>query len=115
MNEYPNEKHQQKHTKTTKLNNKINNSNGFSEPFAKGDLYKLIVIGMDENGAEAGRKEVVLAKDDDYALESWEKVDLSSFGKVLMVYFNLSSTDVGDYGMNTPAYFAFDDVAVRFE
>ena len=102
-------------TNTTYVLNSIKVGNGFSEPFAKGDLYKLIVIGMDENGAEAGRKEVVLAKDDDYALESWEKVDLSSFGKVLMVYFNLSSTDVGDYGMNTPAYFAFDDVAVRFE
>ena len=51
-------------TNTTYVLNSIKVGNGFSEPFAKGDLYKLIVIGMDENGAEAGRKEVVLAKDD---------------------------------------------------
>lgn len=102
-------------TNTTYVLSSFKTGNGFSEPFAQGDICKLIVIGMDENGGEAGRKEVVLAKDDNYTLESWEKVDISSFGKVLMVYFNITSTDSGAYGMNTPAYFAFDDVAVRFE
>lgn len=102
-------------TNTTYFLNCIKNGNNFSQPFAQGDISKLIVIGMDENGTEAGRKEVVLAKDDNYTLESWEKVDISSFGKVLMVYFNITSTDSGAYGMNTPGYFAFDDVAVRFE
>lgn len=102
-------------TNTTYFLNCIKNGNGFSQPFAQGDVSKLIVIGMGEDGSEAGRKEVVLAKDDNYTLESWEKVDISSFGKVLMVYFNITSTDSGAYGMNTPAYFAFDDVAVRFE
>ena len=30
-------------------------------------------------------------------------------GKVKKVKFALTSTDNGDYGMNTPAYFAFDN------
>lgn len=102
-------------TNTTYFLSCVKGGNSFSTPFAKGDLSTLLIVAFDGNALEAGRKEVVLAKDDDYALEEWKKVDLSEFGKVLMLYFNITSTDSDTYGMNTPGYFAFDDVAVRFE
>lgn len=43
----------------------------------------------------------------------WNKVDLTPLGEVNKVVFNLHSSDTGTYGMNTPSYFAIDDIAVR--
>ncbi|MBO5975251.1 MAG: DUF4465 domain-containing protein [Paludibacteraceae bacterium] len=47
----------------------------------------------------------------------WTKWDLSSLGEVVKVEFNMSaSADMGgSYGLTIPAYFAYDDVAVRFD
>lgn len=47
-------------------------------------------------------------------ITEWTKWDLSSLGKVSYVKFNCSGSKTGSYGLNTPAYFAYDDVAVRF-
>ncbi len=47
-----------------------------------------------------------------YILDEWEWVDVSSLGKVEALHFSLSSSDVGDWGMNTPAYFALDRIYV---
>jgi len=44
----------------------------------------------------------------DYIVDTWEWVELSSLGKIDNLVFSLSSSDVGDWGMNTPAYFALD-------
>lgn len=46
---------------------------------------------------------------EDYIVTDWQWVDLSGLGMVDMVEFSLTSSDVGDYGMNTPAYFFVDD------
>lgn len=48
--------------------------------------------------------------EDDYIIKTWQWVDLSSFGKVDSMMFGLESSDVGIYGMNTPAYFCMDDL-----
>ena len=47
----------------------------------------------------------------------WQKWDLSGLGEVAKVRFNfLYSEDMGGkYGFTIPGYFAYDDVAVRFE
>jgi hypothetical protein len=46
----------------------------------------------------------------DYIVDSWQTVDLSSLGAVRYLDFKLESSDVGQYGMNTPAYFALDNL-----
>jgi hypothetical protein len=46
---------------------------------------------------------------DHYILDTWEWVDLTPLGNVDSVKFELTSTDVGDWGMNTPSFFAMDD------
>lgn len=46
----------------------------------------------------------------DYIVEEWTWVDLTSLGQADSLVFTLSSTDNGNYGMNTPAYFAIDNV-----
>ena len=48
----------------------------------------------------------------DYVVDSWTWVDLSSLGVVSSLSFSLASSDVGQFGMNTPAYFAMDNLAV---
>jgi hypothetical protein len=49
----------------------------------------------------------------DYILSAWEYVDLSGLGRVDSVGFFLRSTDNHPtYGMNTPGFFAMDDLAI---
>ena len=46
----------------------------------------------------------------DYIVDDWSWVDLTSLGAVDKLQFGLTSTDNGFFGMNTPAYFAMDNV-----
>ena len=46
----------------------------------------------------------------DYIVEDWTWLDLTSLGNVDSLSFELTSSDVGQFGMNTPAYFCVDDV-----
>ena len=50
-----------------------------------------------------------------YIINDWRYVDLSGLGKVCKLGFALSSTDNGDWGMNTPAYFCFDNFGAEGE
>jgi hypothetical protein len=49
----------------------------------------------------------------DYILDSWETVDLSVITEpVYFLSFSFTSSDVGQWGMNTPAFFAMDELLV---
>ena len=48
----------------------------------------------------------------DYIVSAWEYIDLSSLGLVDELSFILSSSDNGSFGMNTPNYFAIDNIGV---
>lgn len=84
------------------------------------DYFLLQIIGLDGSGQPiaASPVEVYLAdyrSDDpnqDYILDSWLDVDLSSLVGAEKLLFRLSSTDVGLYGMNTPAYFLVDNMVL---
>lgn len=45
----------------------------------------------------------------DYIVDEWTYVDLTSLGEADSLSFSLTSSDVGEFGMNTPAYFCIDD------
>ncbi len=49
----------------------------------------------------------------DYIIKDWTFVDLSSLGVVDSLTFTLSSSDNGQFGMNTPAYFCVDDIQIE--
>ncbi|MEZ4978161.1 MAG: DUF4465 domain-containing protein [Chitinophagales bacterium] len=51
----------------------------------------------------------------DYIISEWTYVDLQSLGNVDSLEFTLSSSDVGSFGMNTPAYFCIDDFTTKDE
>jgi hypothetical protein len=81
------------------------------------DWFKLVIEGIDKNGSSTGTVEFYLA---DFRTPSspgivttWTKVDLSSLGSVTEIKFDLQSTDNDtNWGMNTPAYFCFDNLAI---
>ncbi len=82
------------------------------------DWFKLEIAGRDAQGHLLGTVEHYLAdfrsanSDDDYIQNEWEWVDLTPLGpRVKTLHFTLSSSDVGEWGMNTPAYFAMDHLA----
>jgi hypothetical protein len=80
------------------------------------DWFMLTITGTDNNGNSAGSVNFYLAdyrfEDNalDYVLDQWTWIDLSDLGFVSRLEFSLSSSDVGDWGMNTPAYFAIDNL-----
>ncbi len=45
----------------------------------------------------------------DYIVDTWKWVDLTALGQVDSLVFSMSSSDVGEYGVNTPEYFAMDN------
>ncbi|MFA8299923.1 MAG: DUF4465 domain-containing protein [Hyphomicrobiales bacterium] len=80
------------------------------------DFFKLTIIGKDNEGNDKGSVDFYLAdyrfedNSKDYIIDDWTWVDLSSLGEVCGLEFKLSSSDNGDYGMNTPSYFAIDNI-----
>ena len=80
-----------------------------SKKFITGDWYKLSITCYDNNGLKTGTVEVNLAENTSI-VNTWSKIDLSMFGTIKTISFRLSSTDNGDYGMNTPSYFCLDDI-----
>lgn len=80
------------------------------------DYFKLIIEGLDAGGASTGTVEFTLAdytsanNNFDYIVDAWTFVDLSTLGWVKQLAFSYESTDVGEYGINTPTYFAIDNL-----
>jgi hypothetical protein len=82
------------------------------------DWFKLTIFGMDASNATTGSVDFYLAdyrfadNSLDYVVSDWTYVDLSSLGSVNSLGFSLASSDTGAFGINTPAYFAMDSLAV---
>lgn len=80
------------------------------------DFFALDIFGSAQGVPLTEGVEFMLADyrsasdDDDYLLTEWATVDLSSLVEADRIYFNLRSSDNGDLGMNTPAYFAIDQI-----
>jgi hypothetical protein len=80
------------------------------------DFLKLIIKGLDANGAELSKIDFFLAdfrfadNTKDYIVDKWTTVDLTSLGAVNKVTFSFESSDSGAFGINTPTYFCFDNI-----
>ncbi len=94
-------------------------SDGFSKQFsvADQDWFRLDIRGLDAEGNQTGIVPFYLADfrfesaDDAFIIDEWTPVELSALGEeTRSLEFSLSSSDVGDFGMNTPAYFAMGDL-----
>lgn len=100
-------------TNTVYTMNMMKNGSDYNPKFGDEDYLKIVAIGIDLEGNETGRSTFDLAQGTDFVIE-WTKWNLASLGKVAKVAFNMEGSQTGDWGLNTPAYFAYDDVAVRF-
>ncbi len=45
-------------------------------------------------------------------IKDWEWVDLTDLGEVYGMSFAIASSDTGDFGSNTPTYFAMDNLTI---
>ena len=79
------------------------------------DWFKLTVTGWLNGQAKNDTVNFMLAdftftdNSQDYILNEWTWLDLQVLGNVDSLQFSLSSSDAGQWGMNTPAYFVLDN------
>ena len=95
------------------------------DPFAKQfggptgmdpDYFRLLIEGFDDFNTSTGVVEFMLADyrnlggTADYIVDQWTWVDLTGLGDVRSLGFSFESSDVGSFGINTPQYFAIDNL-----
>ncbi len=95
------------------------NSGGVNAQGEYPDWFMLTINGYFQ-GTQTGTKDVYLADyraagtANDFIVKDWQYVDFSSsaFGYVDSLSFVLTSSDAGQFGINTPAFFSIDNVGV---
>ncbi len=88
----------------------IKNGSSYSQPFSDGDYFYLTIKGY-LDGQETDSVVHYLADYRDgknFVQKDWSYVDLTKLGNVDSLTFTLTTTDTGQYGPNTPMYFALD-------
>ena len=103
-------------TNTCYVLNSLMYGDGFNSPATDDTWVKIVAYGYNANEEEVGTSEFYLCNTGRRFVTDWQKWDLSSLGKVNKIVFNFAASDdqIGSYGLNCPAYFAYDDVAVQF-
>lgn len=91
------------------LNSMKNGDNFAGEPFKQGDFFKLIIGGKLNGVAVNTTVEFFLGQDTQFVTD-WTYVDLSKLGKVDELTFSFDGSRQGDWGLNTPTYFCFDNL-----
>lgn len=84
----------------------MKNGTPFSKAFTGEDWFKLTITGY-RKGLVTSSVDVMLAEKG-YINPDWIKVRLSRLGLVDMMVFDLSSSDTGEWGINTPTFFCID-------
>ncbi len=84
------------------------------------DYFRLTIGGRNVTGQSVGTPIDLYLADyrfpndvDDFVLDTWQTVDLTSLAGATTLTFALESTDVGQFGMNTPGYFAADNLVTN--
>jgi len=94
------------------------NGDQYAKKFVKGDYFAVNIYGVSANNQITTEKPVK-----HYFVDfrnavgniptTWQDVDLSALGEVKYLLFILETTDVGQYGPNTSAYFTMDKLKVE--
>lgn len=80
------------------------------------DFFYVTISGWDQQGQNVGSIDIYLADfrfsdaNDDYILQDWTTFDLSALNGSKYFTFEFTSSDVGQFGINTPLYFAMDNL-----
>lgn len=98
-------------TNTTYTVASMLHGDSFAKKFTSTDWLLLTITGENASGTSIGSVDFYLAKGTSIVTD-WESIDLSSLASATTLVFDLSSSDSGLYGMNTPAYFAMDNLTL---
>ncbi len=96
----------------TYLANCIANGNDLTSSLGEGEYVRVVATGYRSRGTKTALFD--LASEDGTVIGDWTKWDLSGLGDVTKVDFNIVGSSDNGYGFSQPAYFCYDDVAVRF-
>ena len=102
-------------TNTTYAALSMLNGDQFGKKFDVGDFFILTATGY-AGGVATGSASFALADyrsatpSARYIVKNWSWFDLSGLGAATQIKFSYASSDVGQYGINTPTYFALDNV-----
>ncbi|MBW7845469.1 MAG: DUF4465 domain-containing protein [Bacteroidia bacterium] len=111
-------------TNTTYAALSMLNGDAFSKKFGgntgnDSDYFYLVIRGY-ANGNTINDSVVFYLADyrfannsQDYIVKNWAWVNLSTLGKVDSLHFSMVTSDVGQFGPNTPLFFAVDDIATN--
>ena len=86
--------------------------NGLTAKIGDNDWAKIVATGYND-GFTTGTAEFYLCNGPANIVRDWTKFDLSGLGEVNKITFNVLGSSDNGYGYSQPAYFAYDDVAVR--
>ena len=94
----------------------IYDANGAIDSTNGEDWFLLTILCFDLSDNLIDSVEIYLAdyrfvdNSQDYILKDWINIDLSSIGSLGRIKFQLTSSDTGAFGMNTPEFFCIDNV-----
>lgn len=93
----------------------IEYGDSYARAFHNGDKFTLTIHGIapDESERTVDTELASYTNGDLTINRGWKYVDLSSLGIVNQIYFSLKTTDVGQWGDNTPTYFCLDKLMVK--
>ncbi len=100
-------------TNSTYVYLSMKEGDAFAKKFSDGDWFKLTISAYDAKAVKTNAMDVYLAdfrQGRHELLNTWKTVDLSSLGKANRLAFEFSSSDNGQWGMNTPAYVCLDNI-----
>jgi len=110
-------------TNTTFAHNSMRDGDDFAKQFGgedgtDPDFFKLEIQKYSNGQLAPQIVEFYLAdfrsddSNEDFIVNEWQWVDLTSLGNVDSLQFTMSSSDVGANGINTPLFFAIDNLEV---
>ena len=80
--------------------------------FTEEDTLALVISAIDDTFQETKSITYYLAVDGEKN-NGWVKVPLTDLGQTEGLSFRMTTTDMGQFGMNTPMYFALDALTVN--
>ena len=103
-------------TNSTYAYNSMTIGDSYATAFKKDSYFKLTATGFDANNNVTGTAEIYLANyksDNDKPVTEWIWFDMSPLMAAVKIQFSLTSSDTGEFGMNTAAYFCMDDIVLN--
>ena len=91
----------------------IVSGNDLTAAMGDNDILYLRAIGYDADNKKVSEVKMSVCEGKNLIVKDWTKWDLSGLGAVSSVALEINGSSDNGHGFSQPAYFAYDDVAVR--